>query len=137
MIELRLVERDEIALFWPHLEPLFARIPERVNTTVAPDNILSRARDRTLLLWAIVDNGKLLGAAATGIRDCGREKVAFVEAVAGTDMKRWLASVLEDFEARAKRAGATIIENEGRYGWERELGKLGYRPARIVMSKRL
>lgn len=137
MIELHLVDFSDIDENWPDLEPLFAEIPKKVNTTVNPTNILSRARTRHLLLWRIEEGGVLVGAAATGIRDCGREQVAFVEAIAGSGMKRWLGPVLEDFEARARRAGATIIENEGRYGWKTELAKHGYRPARIVMHKRL
>jgi len=133
MIELLLVEHVEIAQFWPALKPYFARISGRVTTEVTPDLILEKAKDRRLLLWAIHDDGKLRGAVATGIRECGTETVAFVEAIAGDGMEQWLLPILDDFETRAKRAGATIIEHEGRMGWARKLP--GYRTVRVVLQK--
>lgn len=133
MIELRLIERAEIPYYWLLLESYFERIPEKVTTEVTPDLILQKAGDKRLLLWLILNDGKPCGAAATGIRTCGNETVAFVEAIAGDGMKDWLLPVLSDFEARAKRAGATIIEHEGRRGWERRLP--GFKPVRVVMQK--
>lgn len=133
MIELRRVDRSEIAQFWPVLEPMFARIPGKVTTEVTPADILERSKEQTLLLWVVHDDGTILGTFASGIRTCGTETVAFVEAIAGDDLDRWLLPALADFEARAKNAGATIIEHEGRSGWARKLP--GYRPVRIVLQK--
>ena len=133
MIVLRLVERDEITLFWPKLKPYFARIAAKVTTEITPATIFDGAKDRRLLLWAIHDDGQLLGAAATGVRDCGDDTVAFIEALAGDEMDRWLIPVLEDFEIIARERGATIVEHEGRLGWARKLP--GWKPTRIVMQK--
>ena len=133
MIACRLVDDPES--IWPVIASYFARIPEKVTTEVTPDSIRAAVDEGRLDIWAICDEETTYGFLAAGLRQCGAERVAFIEAIAGDEMERWLGEALASFETLAREAGATIVEHEGRKGWERVLP--GYRVVRVVLQKRL
>lgn len=86
MIHLRLVPFGEEERAWPMLRPYFERIPRKIGTTITPDRILAKAKERRLMLWKIYWGWCLIGAAATGETT---DKVAFIENGARPVWERW------------------------------------------------
>jgi hypothetical protein len=73
-------------------------------------------------LWAVMEDGELLGCATAWLGD------GFVEVplIGGRDAKRWIADLDRIIGAAAKEAGATWMRGMGRRGWTKILCALGW-----------
>lgn len=73
-------------------------------------------------LWAVMDDGELIGCATAWLGD------GFVEVklVGGRDHRRWIKQLDDTIGAAASEAGATMLTAMGRRGWAKILRALGW-----------
>ncbi|WP_421722935.1 hypothetical protein [Bauldia sp.] len=117
-------EEDEA---WPALRPYFERIPQRLDDAITLETILIRVREGRMLLWAIIEDGALVGAAATSEHGDDDGGYVLVDALAGDGFTRWGRDVLDDFEQRVMARGFDRLRlGAGRPGWRRLLAPRGY-----------
>ena len=100
---------------WPEAERLLKPAAERGDFTdvLEPDEIL----------WAVIDDGRLLAAATAWLSTEGHVEVKLV---GGREHRRWLKQLDETIGAAAREAGASRLIGIGRHGWLRELRALGW-----------
>jgi hypothetical protein len=99
---------------WPQAEAFLepARKLGGFDSVIDPDEAL----------WAVMDEGELIGCATAWLGD------GFVEVplVGGRDCRRWIAELDQVIGSAAKEAGATWMRAMGRRGWIKILCALGW-----------
>jgi hypothetical protein len=73
-------------------------------------------------LWAVMEDGELLGCATAWLGD------GFVEVklIGGRDHRRWIPQLDNMIGLAAREAGAKWLQGWGRRGWSKTLGALGW-----------
>lgn len=96
-----------------------------------PDDLWADCEEKRRQLWVVWDN-EPLGAVLTMVN---RNTLVLTHA-AGSDRKAWLPLwvVLEGY---ARGIGLDRIEAVCRFGWERDLKRLGLEKTHVIMEKRL
>jgi hypothetical protein len=99
---------------WPQAEAFLepARRLGGFDSVIDPDEAL----------WAVIEDGELLGCATAWLGD------GFVEVklVGGRDHRRWVKQLDDMIGAAAKQAGAAWLQAMGRAGWRKSLSALGW-----------
>ena len=135
---LELLDKEDVKILWSILKPYFQSAIDHNQSGLDVDEIRQRALDNKRLIWTVVDGNRLLAALSSGTTTLPDGMIAFIDYLGGIELDDWLEAKIADFEARAKEAGATLVEiDEGRLGWSRKLRGRGYRPVRYTLRKAL
>lgn len=100
----------------------------------APDELWSDVESGKRALWVIWD-GEVIGCFLTIVTGAAVKRLTVTHA-AGKDRHKWLP-LWPAIEAYAREAGCEVLELYARFGWERDLCKVGLRKTHVVMEKRL
>lgn len=129
MIRLAPVPRDRLEEIWPSIAGLIEQAYRATDAAFDPDHLLDEGRDGRRQFWTITDDRGFLAAMETQV--VGRRII--INALAGTDMQRWLRPAERQLIDIATSHGLTSIELDGRLGWQRLLPD--YRVARVTLRK--
>ena len=110
---------------WATLEPYLSEALEKGNGTCdwLAEDIYVAAVENRIMLWALVDDGKVFGALATVVAGLPRRVLLEILAM-GADAHtedKW-SGLLEQLKQYAAANGIHAIVGTGRPGWARKLG---------------
>ena len=96
------------------------------------DDLLNDKRQ----LWVVVneESEEIVCAAITYVSKYPAREFLTVMVLGGTQLKGWIADLVDTFKRFADDVGADGMEFTGRKGWIRALRKLGWEPKMTVMS---
>lgn len=99
---------------WPQAEAFLepARKLGGFDSVIDPDEAL----------WAVMDDGELLGCATAWLQG----ELCEVKLVGGRDYRRWIAELDNIIGRAAREAGASRLTAYGRGGWTRVLAAQGW-----------
>jgi hypothetical protein len=120
--------------FWPlvkhEVERAFRSNFDRMNL----DDVELALKEKRMQLWAIHDGG-IKCVIVTQVVNYYKCKAVRVLTVTGINHKEWLQLGFDTLTAWGKENGCTLIEMQGRKGWEKPLKQLGFEDPEILMTK--
>lgn len=119
---------DTWPLIYAVLEPAIRRSDSSVTELI--DELIGQ----TAQLWVLRKGGDPQAAAVSELDSTPSGPFVHVRLVSGKDMDSWLDSLIECMTFHALNRGAIGISCEGRSGWERVLGKRGWKRRSITMA---
>jgi hypothetical protein len=122
---------DEIARCWPIIEPIIRRATDRAKA-YEPIDILQLVMMGRMSLILVREDGRIIAAAVTEVRQLPRCRVLEVPFVAGSGLKRWHRQLLEVIDAQAETAGCSDIMGFLRKGWV----KFGFELDGVIVRRR-
>lgn len=80
--------------------------------------------DKRMILWAAIDDGRIIGFAITSMTDYPRAKVADIHWTGGeiNASEAWMNEMLRVLKGWAMHYGATKLGGGGRRGWIKKYG---------------
>lgn len=119
---------------WPGIYALLEPAIEQSDTTARGliDDLL--AGDAQLWTWR---DPELRGACITELIDGPRGRSLHCSLLAGHDFEEWADQLIEGILIQARPLGVQSVTVEGRLGWERALGKRGWKRKAVIMELRL
>lgn len=129
MIQVSLIPYGEVEALLPVIAPMLTRALAYTGGRFTLEDVLEDLRTGDQTLWiAITDDNEILGCTTVSIKQYPTGKRALVyEHLAGDDVHLWLDEGHKMCVRYAKHFGCTVLECQGRSGWEPFLKKLGYR----------
>jgi hypothetical protein len=85
------------------------------------EDVYNAAMTDRIMLWGLMDEGRMVGACATCVLDYPRRRVLEI-LMLGTEPHTDWAPCLEEMKQVARKFGATALQGTGRPGWARKLG---------------
>tara|TARA_B100001059_G_scaffold208276_1_gene220418 strand:- start:480 stop:899 length:420 start_codon:yes stop_codon:yes gene_type:complete len=90
-----------------------------------------------LVLWIIVDDGKVIAAITTKVLEYPSCKAMAMDWIGGERMGEWLEMAHEKLIQHSIENGCSHLEGYGRKGWGRWLQKYGWKPEYIAYRMEL
>ena len=122
---------------WPFVEKLITYALEYADGKYRVEHILQGIKDQKMQLWVVSGSQKgVYSVCVTQVINYPAKKTMLILLCAGEHMAVWLhyINVLKDF---AKANQCVAIEEYGRPGWAKYLGKLGFKTIHTVCSLNL
>lgn len=126
------VSADRMLSVWHEVAPLLKRAFDRVDYPFTMEEIAGKVNDREMQLWMTHDAST---AWLTRILEFPRYKVLEVIAGGGEGLDEWLVELDQLLTAFASHHGCKYVECQGRKGWQRVAGPLGYTPVWVTIRK--
>lgn len=132
-----LLEGEEFLKHWPQIAEVMDRIPHTWED-LTKDSVEARALNGSLQVWGIGDEAIRM-VLFTQIATYASGRVLQIIWAAGTGkVFEPAASCVEHvMESFAKMQECHRIDVIGRFGWEKILGKHGFKKCAVVLSKRV
>lgn len=113
------VPRSHLDRIWNLVECFADDAAEYSRGTWTPDGFLKDAHESLTQLWAVADAYTIIAAGGTRIalRADGRKSLHVIW-IGGVNMKAW-AHLFDQVKAWARGQGCSLVEFEGRRGWQR------------------
>ena len=102
---------------WPTIAVWMDKACKRGRGSMTAWNIYEGCRNGSMLLFVDWSNEQICAAIIGKVRTTPEGQVLSIEAAGGTEMRRWLPE-LHSIEW-LKTMGITLVDFEGRKGWER------------------
>lgn len=136
LVELKGVRWPELPEWWPKLLPWVYAAMDKGRREETAEDVFEACQVGDYQLWAILRNGKPVGALVTDIFAHKQRTYGQVKYVAGEGMEEWLCllGALEDWFGKRGADGVLLA---GRKGWERVAKRHGYELDSVVMRKDL
>lgn len=117
---------------WPSIYTVIEPAIRRSDSTVS--ELIDELIANTAQLWVLRKGGDPLAAAVSELDSTPEGPFVHVRLLSGKDMASWLDSLIECMTFHALKRGCVGISCEGRSGWERVLGKRGWKRRSITMA---
>lgn len=117
---------------WPQIYAVIEPAIRRGDFTVAEliDELISCSAQ----LWVLRKGGDPVAAAVSELDSTPSGPFVHVRLLSGKGMASWLDGLIECLTFHALNRGAVGISCEGRSGWERILGRRGWKRRSITMA---
>jgi hypothetical protein len=120
--------------FWPlvkhEVERAFRSNLDRMDI----DDIEQALIDKRMQLW-VIHEGEIKCVIVTQIVNYYKCKAVRVLTVTGLGHKEWIQLGFDTLAAWGRENGCSLMEMQGRKGWEKPLKKLGFEDPEILMTK--
>jgi hypothetical protein len=120
--------------YWPLVKHEVERAFRSNHDRMDIDDIELALNEKRMQLWAIHDD-EIKCVFVTRIMDYGKCKSVRVISVTGVNHHEWLALGCDTLVRWGKENGCTMLEMQGRRGWENPLKALGFEEPQILMTK--
>lgn len=117
---------------WPQIYGLIEPALRRSDCSVT--ELIDEMLGQTAQLWVLRKGGDPVAAAVSELDATPSGPFVHVRLLSGKGMSSWLDSFIECLTFHALNRGAVGISCEGRSGWERILGKRGWKRRSITMA---
>lgn len=128
---------ERLAKYGPELTAAMKKLVARFPEDVSLELLATEIRAGIQKLWLILDENDAFKAFVTSktttSAETGRTRVELCEL--GGEGGINLVELIKPIEEWARSIGADEINPVGRFGWRKELARLGYRPAVIRYRK--
>lgn len=131
-----LVPPQRLADVWGHVSPLVTLACARSSGKFLASDVARSVAAGEFQLWVGLDDdpGPPKVILITRLLPYPRLIACELLACVGDDREAW-EPLMDDIEAWAKAAGATLMQPIARPGWERVLAKRGYRKTHVMLEK--
>lgn len=123
---------DEVARCWPIIEPILKRATDRIRG-YEPIDILAYVLGGRMSLFLVREQGRIIAAVTTEVRQFPRCRVLEVPFIAGAGLKRWWRPLLDALDAQAEALGCVDLCGWDRRGWSH----FGFEVAGVALVRRL
>lgn len=127
------VAPDKIAAIWPVVSGLLDAAYDADDEPM-PDDLLQWLEAGRGLLWIAVRGDEIVTAIITSLVMLRSGLACRVGATGGVD-PGWNDAVRSAIEDYARAEGCKKVYLDGRVGWQRVLGRSGYRVVRVSLEK--
>lgn len=128
------IQSVEVLDHWDEVEPLLARVLDRLDSGRGSEDVLTALQQRKMQLWS-VNNWQ--AACVTRLGVLPQWKALTVVYLAGDGLSEWFDDLMEVLESFANDHGCKYVDVYGRRGWKKVGAHRGYREAATVMRKQL
>jgi len=136
LVSIVAIEPDKIDKMWPRVKPHIDAALRYTKGEIVADSIKEKLlKGEDLLLLAIEDG--ILASIVCEIVQTATIKVCHVVACGGVRADIWLDKWHEIIVPLAKEQGCQRISLSGRKGWEKKLGKYGFKHAYTTLDQEL
>jgi hypothetical protein len=120
--------------YWPLVKNEVERALRGNTLRLDIDDIELALAEKRMQLWCIHEN-EIKCVFVTQIVTYKNCKAVRVITVTGIDHQEWLKLGCETLERWGKESGCSIIEMQGRKGWEKSLKAEGFTEPELIMTK--
>jgi len=115
---------------WPAICALLRPAIERGGDTTIPE-LIDELLSGHAQLWVKRDDAGPVAAAVTTLHT---DRTVHCQLLGGHGIHDWVDDLIASVEAVARPVGVEAFTIEGRVGWERFLGRRGWRKKKVVME---
>ena len=130
-----LISPEDGAYLWQDVGPMLARVTERSEGEMEPDDYLETLTQGAMQLWIATEEKNITLAMVTQIISYPQKKVLRVIAISGEKFIEAHSQFNDMVEAFAIRVGCSSMELWGRKGWKKMLPD--WKDSYIVFTKDL
>ena len=130
-----LIQPEDVAYLWDDVGPMLARVTERSEGEMEPDDYLEILTQGAMQLWIATEEKNITLAMVTQIISYPQKKVLRVIAISGERFIEVHSQFNDMVEAFAIRVGCSSMELWGRKGWKKMLPD--WKDSYIVFTKDL
>ena len=130
-----LIQPEDVAYLWDDVGPMLARVTERSEGEMEPDDYLETLTQGAMQLWIATEEKNITLAMVTQIISYPQKKVLRVIAISGEKFIEAHSQFNDMVEAFAIRVGCSSMELWGRKGWKKMLPD--WKDSYIVFTKDL
>ena len=130
-----LIQPEDVAYLWQDVGPMLARVTERSEGEMEPDDYLETLTQGAMQLWIATEEKNITLAMVTQIISYPQKKVLRVIAISGEKFIEAHSQFNDMVEAFAIRVGCSSMELWGRKGWKKMLPD--WKDSYIVFTKDL
>ena len=130
-----LIQPEDVAYLWDDVGPMLARVTERSEGEMEPDDYLEILTQGAMQLWIATEENSITLAMVTQIISYPQKKVLRVIAISGEKFIEAHSQFNDMVEAFAIRVGCSSMELWGRKGWKKMLPD--WKDSYIVFTKDL
>ena len=130
-----LISPEDVAYLWDDVGPMLARVTERSEGEMEPDDYLETLTQGAMQLWIATEEKNITLAMVTQIISYPQKKVLRVIAISGEKFIEAHSQFNDMVEAFAIRVGCSSMELWGRKGWKKMLPD--WKDSYIVFTKDL
>ncbi len=136
-IRLRVIPLEELEAVWLTAAPLIDKAVAYSHGETDIDCVHEDLATGESKLLTVSDAGEMIAAIVLDMHQHPRKKICVVSFAGGAQKELWCKQVMPHIEKIAKAAGADAVYINGRRGWLRELGPLGYDEYSTVIGKEI
>ena len=130
-----LIQPEDVAYLWDDVGPMLARVTERSEGEMEPDDYLETLTQGAMQLWIATEEKNITLAMVTQIVSYPQKKILRVIAISGEKFIEAHSQFNDMVEAFAIRVGCSSMELWGRKGWKKMLPD--WKDSYIVFTKDL
>jgi hypothetical protein len=134
-LKAHLIQPEDVAYLWDDVGPMLARVTERSEGEMEPDDYLETLTQGAMQLWIATEEKNITLAMVTQIISYPQKKVLRVIAISGERFIEVHSQFNDMVEAFAIRVGCSSMELWGRKGWKKMLPD--WKDSYIVFTKDL
>ena len=130
-----LIQPEDVAYLWDDVGPMLARVTERSEGEMEPDDYLETLTQGAMQLWIATEEKNITLAMVTQIISYPQKKVLRVIAISGERFIEAHSQFNDIVETFAVNVGCSSMELWGRKGWKKMLPD--WKDSYIVFTKDL
>ena len=135
MIEVSIVPKEHVDLFWGQVEVLLKPAVNYSHGRYLIEDVYNAIVEGTYILWVAYDDGRIIGSAITQIIAYPQKKMLGVAFWGSNEpIESYGPQLLNLLQQYAREAGCMGIEGYGRFGWSRMLKDYGYKKIHEVFE---
>jgi hypothetical protein len=130
--------KDVVPQAWPVVLPGLEIAVQRASGRLSLENIANDIMSGKWQLWLYLKGGEYKALAVTEISTCQNgKKILSLIICTGEDKELWEVLVPSTLEQFARVEGCTLFETLARPGWEKILGRQGFKKTHVLLEKEL
>jgi hypothetical protein len=132
MIFVSPVPVESIGLVWDRCKPFLTKATDESGGRETILTLYSKLKLGFSVLWIIMIDNHIVGAATTEVTDWKSLHVSFL---GGSRMNEWLDEFIKQLREYAQHNGCINLEMTGRKGWLRSLAEFGFKEEPYVSMR--
>ena len=116
-----IVKPEDVPYIWSNVGPMLARVTERSEGELDPDDYLNSLMDGQMQLWIFTEDNNIVMSMVTQFIPYPKKRILRVIAMAGERFKEVHENFISMLEAFAIKYGCSALELWGRKGWKKML----------------
>jgi hypothetical protein len=130
--------KEMVPEVWPVIAPGLQKAVDRAAGRMTMENIANYIIEGKWQLWLYLKGGEYKALAITEITTCPTGmKILNRVVCTGEDKELWEVLIPSTLEQFARVEGCKIFETVARPGWEKILGKQGFKKTHVFLEKEL
>lgn len=126
-----------VAVLWPDVEEWFQKAIDHTASFYTVAYFRERVMKGEMTLYLVCDSSGPIAAYILKFQDMPKGRVLEVMLLGGIHMETWFLKAQAHIDSVAKKAACLAVVATGRRGWERHLGRFGWKSGPITMMREI